>query len=77
MSDGTAEDAALKLELLKMDVQLRGKQIFWETPKGLLLVVATVAAVAGAVFGTLGYKIGQTPPTPIVIQLMQPPGAHP
>jgi hypothetical protein len=62
----------LKLELLKMDVQLRRKQVLWETPKGLALIAAALAAIFGAIFGVLGYKIGATPPvppTPIIIQL--------
>ena len=59
-------EAALKLELLEMDVRLRRKQSFWETPKAVLLIVATTAALAGA----LGYKIGQQPqPAPIIINV--------
>jgi|SRR5579871_1727496 len=58
-------DDELKRELLDMDVHLRGKQVFWETPRAILLIVATTAAVAGV----LGYKIGQAP-QPIVIQVV-------
>ncbi len=68
------EDAEqrLKLDLMQMDLNLKTKQAFWETPRNIAILVATVAAIAG----TLGFKIGQTPPpapTPIVIQLQQPP----
>jgi hypothetical protein len=60
-------DDALQKELLRLDVLLRRKQVFWETPRGLLLVAVTAAAIAGI----LGFKLGQMPPAPIVIQLKQ------
>jgi hypothetical protein len=60
----------LKLELLKMDVELRRKQVAWETPRNLLLVIGAAIALGGLVFGALGYKIGQTPsPPPVIINL--------
>lgn len=62
-------DTDLQRELLEMDVQLRRKQVFWETPKAILLIVATTATIAGL----LGYKFGSTPPQPIVIQLLPAP----
>lgn len=58
----------LKLELLKMDVNLRKKQVFWETPKAILLIVATTATIAGL----LGYKIGSAPPQTINVHLDAP-----
>jgi hypothetical protein len=57
----------LKLELLKMDIELRRKQTFWETPRNLAIVLGAMAAIFAAVFGALGYKIGQTPSQPPVI----------
>lgn len=57
--DPTADDAPLKRQLLELDVLLRRKQSFWETPRAILLIVATTAAVAGL----LGWKIGSTPQT--------------
>jgi hypothetical protein len=55
-------------ELLKMDIELRRKQVAWETPRNIAILAGAVAALAGIVFGVLGYKIGQTPsPPPIVI----------
>jgi hypothetical protein len=53
----------LKLELLKMDINLRRKQDIWEHPRNIALLVAATAAIAGA----LGFKLGQTPPPPPVI----------
>jgi hypothetical protein len=52
-----------------MDIELRRKQIFWETPRNLAIVVGAAVAIVGALAGFIGYKIGQTPPPPIVIQL--------
>lgn len=52
-------------ELLRLDILLRRRQVFWETPRGLLLIVATVAAVAGFT----GFRIGQIPHPPIIIQI--------
>jgi hypothetical protein len=61
-------DDALQQELLRLDILLRRKQVFWETPKGLLLIIAAAAAIAGF----LGFRIGAIPPpppAPIVIHL--------
>jgi hypothetical protein len=60
-------DDALQGELLRLDVLLRRKQVFWETPRAILLIVATTAAIAGV----LGFKLGQTPPAPIIIHLQK------
>lgn len=72
MSDPAADDAPLQRELLELDILLRRKQTFWETPRAVLLIVATTAAVAGV----LGWKIGQTQPAPIVVQVQPAPAAH-
>jgi hypothetical protein len=39
------------------------------------IVIAAFAA-AGIIFGVLGYKLGSTPPAPIIIQQLPPPAAH-
>jgi hypothetical protein len=63
------EENQLRQELLKMDIELRRKQAFWETPRNIAILLGVAVALAGAV----GFKIGQTsPPNPIVIQLPQP-----
>lgn len=61
-------DDVLQQELLRLDVLLRRKPS-WETPRAILLIVATTAAIAGASAGFVGFKIGQTPPAPIIIHL--------
>ena len=56
------------MELMRVDILLKTKQAFWETPRNIAILLATAAALAGAV----GYTFGQNP-TPIVITL--PPAA--
>jgi hypothetical protein len=63
-------DDELKRELLLMDIQLRRRQIAWETPRNIAIIVGATAAIMGAIGGFIGYKIGQTPP--VVIQVQQP-----
>ena len=66
LDEGVADhlnEGRLKLELLKMDIELRRKQTFWETPRNLAIVLGAMAALFAAIFGALGYKIGQTPQT--------------
>ena len=67
------EEKQLRQELLVTDLNLRRKQDIWEHPRNIAILAASVAALAGVVFGVLGYKLGQTPPAPIVIQLQQGP----
>jgi hypothetical protein len=55
-------------QLTKLDILLRRKQVFLETPRAILLIVATTAAVAGL----LGYKLGRQAPQPIIVQFQQP-----
>jgi hypothetical protein len=60
------EEKELKQELLMVDLNLRRKQSFWETPRNIALLLAATAAIAGAV----GFKIGQTPgPPPVIINV--------
>jgi len=61
----------LEIELLKMDIELRRKQIAWENPRNIAILVGATAAIIGALAGLIGYKIGATPPAPIVIQLQK------
>lgn len=52
------------------DLDLRRRQVAWETPRNIAILAGAVAALAGVVFGVLGYKIGQTPgPPPVIINL--------
>lgn len=51
-----------------LDLELRRKQAFWETPRNLALVLGAVAAIAAAVAGLAGYKLGSQPPPTVIIQ---------
>jgi hypothetical protein len=54
-----------------MDVELRRKQLRWETPKALAMILIAAAAIAAA--SRLGDWIyAPRPPQPIVIQLQAP-----
>ena len=57
MSDYAAEEQALRIAVMRADLNLKTKQSFWETPKAILLIIATTAAIAGF----LGFKIGSQP----------------
>ena len=54
------EEKQLKLELLALDVSLRRKQEFWETPRNVAILVGLTAAIAAAV----GYCLGRQPANP-------------
>jgi hypothetical protein len=53
----------LKVQIMQADLELKKKQVIWETPRNLAIVVGAVAAIAGV----LGFKLGQqSPPTPVI-----------
>ena len=66
MSDLTEDE--LKVAVMKVDLLLKRRQSFWETPRNLALIIAAVAAPAGVV----GFKLGTQPPQAIVVQFQQP-----
>jgi hypothetical protein len=68
VSDGDVE-RALRLELMQMYLTLKTKQAFWETPRNIAILVATVATLAGL----FGYKIGSVSSPPIVVQMVPAP----
>lgn len=62
----------LERDLLEMDIELRRKQLFWETPRNLAIVVGAAVALSAALAGWLGYQTGRNPPQPlppIIIQI--------
>jgi hypothetical protein len=65
MSDMTEDE--LKVAVMKVDLLLKRRQAFWETPRNLTLIVAAAAAIAGLV----GFKLGAQPQT-ITVQFQQP-----
>ena len=57
-----------------IDVSLRRKKDTWENPRNIAILAAAVAAIAAAVGGLAGYKIGSSPPANITINVPpQPP----
>lgn len=61
-------DADLKTAILKVDLLLKTKQAFWETPRHLMLLLTAVAAIAGVI----GFKLAGQPPQPIIVQFQSP-----
>lgn len=61
-------------ELLRLDVLLRKKQAWWETPRNFAILLGVIAALVGALAGVTGYKIGSMPPREIIVHLDQPIG---
>ena len=59
----------LKLELMQMDLNLKTKQAFWETPRNIAILLGVAVTVAGYV----GYRAGSEPQRPIVIQMLPAP----
>jgi hypothetical protein len=66
------DDEQLRQELLVADLNLRRKQDIWEHPRNIAILIGATAALVGAIAGFVGFKIGSTPPAPIVIQLQPP-----
>lgn len=50
---------------MQADLNLKTKQGIWETPRNIAILVTAAAAI----FGVLGFKLGQNQPQP-----MFPPG---
>ena len=48
-----------------IDIQMRRKQVGWETPRNIAILAGTMTVVIGAIFGTIGgfigYEIARTP----------------
>ena len=56
-----------------MDIELRRKQLFWETPRNLALVVGAAVALSAALAGWLDYQTGRNPPQPLPPIIIQVP----
>lgn len=66
-NDNPTTDEFLKSELLRLDILLRKKQAWWETPRNFAILLGVLAAL----FSALGYKIGSAPQQ-IIVHLDQP-----
>lgn len=56
------------------DAALKLKQIPWETPRNIAIIVGVVAALTTAIAGSAGYRIGQQSTAPQQVQIVFPPG---
>jgi hypothetical protein len=65
-------DDELRRALTEIDIMLKRKQTFWETPRNLAIIGGVVVAIIGAVAGVLGFQLGSRPPQQIVVHLDQP-----
>ena len=45
------------------------KPSFWDTPRGIGLIVVTTVVVTGVITFVLGFEIAQIPPTPIEVYI--------
>jgi len=70
---GEAYERMIRLRQMGVDVELKTKQAFWETPRNIAILLATAVAIAG----WAGFKLGSQPPQPIVIQFQGAPSALP
>ena len=61
MSETTDEERELRMEQMRADIDLKRKQIAWETPRNLAIIVGAVVAISAAVGGWTGYQIGRSP----------------
>jgi ABC-type spermidine/putrescine transport system permease subunit II len=66
------EERELRIALMEADLRLKQRQSFWETPKAIVLIVATTAAIMGTVAGLAGYRLGSQPPQTINVHLDAP-----
>jgi hypothetical protein len=62
----------LKGDQMQADLDLKRKQVTWETPKNIAILAGAMAAIMAATFGVLGYKIGSQPPQTINVHLDAP-----
>lgn len=60
-------DEFMRSELLRLDVLLRKKQAWWETPRNFAILLGVLAAL----FSALGYKIGSMPSPPIIVHVVE------
>jgi hypothetical protein len=65
MSGVTEDD--LRVAVMKVDLLLKRRQSFWETPRNLALILTAVAAIAGFI----GFRLGAQPQS-IVVHFDQP-----
>jgi hypothetical protein len=61
-------DDELRRALVEIDILLKRRQAFWETPRNLAVLIGVVAALAG----TLGFQFGSRAPQQVVVHFEGP-----
>ena len=56
---------------MQADLALKTKQIAWETPRNLAIIIGAVVAISAAIGGLTGYQLGRSP---AATQIVLPPG---
>ncbi len=64
MSETSDEERELRVALMRADIDLKRKQVIWETPRNIAIMVGAVAAISAAIAGWTGYQIGRSPAVP-------------
>lgn len=65
------EERALRIAIMQADLALKTKQIAWETPRNLAIIIGAVVAISAAIGGLTGYQLGRSPGA---TQIVLPPG---
>jgi len=65
-------DDELRRALVEIDILLKRKQSFWETPRNLAIIGGVLVALVTAVAGWAGFQLGSRPPQQIIVHLDQP-----
>jgi hypothetical protein len=58
------EEKRLRLELLAVDLSLKRKQEFWETPRNIAILVILTAAIAATIAAGIGFWLGRESAAP-------------
>ena len=62
----TITDEELRREI---DILLKRRQAFWETPRNIAILLGVVAALVGAAAGVTGFQLGSRPPQQIIVHM--------
>ena len=74
------DERRLRIELMQADIENKRADTGYKVTltrlepwKTIVAIMAALTVLVGVLAGLVGYKIGSTPPAPIVIQQLPPP----